>query len=418
MPYKIETQDGKHCVVKSDGSKTIHCYDTEAEAKELMKAMYANVPDATKESGGLLDALKGIAESALRALHLAEPEPLPLLSTFKSKDGETWLLTWVTNAFKDSDGEIFTTKALEDYVDRHEADAEKGKIMFWHIPGTEFASVKWRAMSGRFLVEASVFDPTPIGEAFKEFLLANPKGHPTVAPVGYGCSHGYQYKQEDRADAVYDWLEKHETSVLPSDKAANKWNPRVEVISMNDAQRAALKTIGGDDLVRLVEDTGKQRTKDLEATTAYKEADSTLEVKTMSDELKEQAITATPAAEPAMPVAVVSDYLTKAEATSAFEALAQNTKALQDTLATLTGDLATVAQELLALKEAQAKAEKAQENLSHSPLASIQAILGQSVIGRKEAEVTPDLSRAKPKETKAAGVTGIEFIDSMLNPAS
>ncbi len=77
------------------------------------------------------------------------------------------------------------------------------------------------------------------------------------------------------------------------------------------------------------------------------------------------------------------------------------TEALQETLATLTGDLATVAQEVMALKEQLTKAEKARDDLSHSPLASIQAILGMSVVGKKEAIAEPELTRQKPKETKA-----------------
>ncbi len=529
-------------MIKSDGSKTVHCYSDEAEAKRLLRALYANVSDADKalpdevvvaamdtpddEGAKGANGLRAVLESIGQIIHnVLSPsvEPMPLVSAIKGRDGETWLLTWTSNSFRDSDGEIFTTKSISDYVERHEQDADKGAVMFWHLKGSEFAKIRWQAVSGRFLVEASVFDKTPIGEAFKEFFAAHPKGHPTIAPMGYGCSHGFYYRKEDRADGVYDWFDKHETSILPWDKAANRHNPQptMEVIdNMNEHQRAALKEIGGDDLVKLVEETGRQRTKQLEDagvaykateadlsggltegdkatwTTAYvnslpnsaflycedgadedkskrhlpyknaegqidlphlrnaisrlgqsatgttsgeswltedkrksllakaqrmlaehnKETIITSEVNSMENEKKEQTgvAPATVLPEPTATV-VASNYLTKEEATPAFEALAMQTKALQETLATLTGDLATVAQEVMALKEQLTKAEKARDDLSHSPLASIQAILGMSVVGKKEAIAEPELTRQKPKETKAS-VTGIDFLDNLINP--
>lgn len=50
MPYKIQRDDGRYCVHKenADGSvgDTVACHDSEAEAKQHMAALYANVEDA------------------------------------------------------------------------------------------------------------------------------------------------------------------------------------------------------------------------------------------------------------------------------------------------------------------------------------------------------------------------------------
>jgi hypothetical protein len=193
--------------------------------------------------------------------------------TFQGVDGRPWLLTWTTNAFVDRDREIFTTKAIEAYVTRHEDKEVKGEFWFWHLPGSKFGDIRWQGMSGRFLVETGPFDDTPVGRAFKAFLEANSNGHPQVAPEGWGTSHGYMYNAADRKDRVYDWFEKTETSVLPASVAANPWNPEMEVIEVDKKQINALKVIGGDELVQAVLSAGEGRTKELEgAGIAFKAA--------------------------------------------------------------------------------------------------------------------------------------------------
>ncbi len=192
---------------------------------------------------------------------------------FEGSDGRTWIMTWTTNAFKDRDNEIFTTKSIEDYVARHEDEDQKGKYQFWHLPGTEFGDILWQGVSGRFLVEAGPFDDTPTGKAFKAFFQAHAKGHPVIAPEGWGCSHGFVYSVPDRRDKVFDWFEKAETSVLPAHKAANPYTDMevLEMGTLSQRQKDALKEIGGEELVDQVERRGQQRTKDLEdAGVAYK----------------------------------------------------------------------------------------------------------------------------------------------------
>ena len=82
------------------------------------------------------------------------------IKLFKGKDKKDWILVWSTNGFEDRDEETFRTKAIEDYVQRHAADETKGTFDFWHVPGSEFGTIRWQGMSGRFLAEMGTFDDT------------------------------------------------------------------------------------------------------------------------------------------------------------------------------------------------------------------------------------------------------------------
>lgn len=187
---------------------------------------------------------------------------------FKALDGSDWWMQWTTNGFQDREGEIFQTKALEDFVERHRSDPVKGEFWYRHIPGTKFGTVRWQAMVGRFLVQAGPFDDTPVGHAFKKFFQQFPDGHPVIAPEGWGTSHGYQYKAADRSDGVYGWLEIQESTVLPLRVASNPWSPHPRIVKrgvkMNETERKELERIGGAQLVEMVIRESEQRTKDLE----------------------------------------------------------------------------------------------------------------------------------------------------------
>ena len=211
------------------------------------------------------------AEDSTEGLWLMSRSGGPRLKTFKGEDGRDWLLLWTVNAFRDRDKEIFATPALEDHADRHEDDEIKGEFQFWHLPGTKFGDILWQGTSGRFLVEMGPFDDTDMGRVFQKFFESCSDGHPVIAPDGWGASHKYAYNPEDKKDGVYHWFEKEESSVLPAHEAANPYNPKMEVFSMNKKQREDLAIIGdevgvgGDELVKMVEQIGETRTKELEA---------------------------------------------------------------------------------------------------------------------------------------------------------
>ncbi len=261
-------------------------------------------------------------------------------TTFKAKDGSTWLLTWTTNAFKDRDEELFSTRSIEEYVARHEGDETKGKFQLWHMPGTEFGTIRWQAPVARFLVEAGPFDDTPTGQRFKTFFEQHPDGHEVHAPDGWGTSHGFHYHEGDRADGVYDWFDKAETSILPFEFAANQHNPQPEVLRMNDKQKALLQEIGGDELVASVLKTGEERTKELEEQgIAYKgETEETKAAE--AAETAETKAEAEPA--PALNVKVISDALHLEELSDTITALTEAVKVQGADLKAVKAQLAEV----------------------------------------------------------------------------
>ena len=192
---------------------------------------------------------------------------------FEGRDGNTWLLTWTTNAFEDREDETFSTKAIEDYIARLDGKDVKGTCQFWHIPGSDFATIKWQGGVGRFLVEMSTFDETPVGEAFKAFFKKYPDSHPVIAPNGWGCSHGYVYRSFDRTNGVYNWFDKKETTVLPVDAAANvftlaKFGIGEKKMKLSENQKKALDLIGSDtgveNLAEMIISAGESYTKLLE----------------------------------------------------------------------------------------------------------------------------------------------------------
>lgn len=228
--------------------------------------------------------------SALKAMEDATLYGSSFIS-FKGLDGQDWLLTFTTNAFEDREGEIFTTKSIHNYVSEHENDTVKGEYQFWHLPGSKFGDILFQGVEGRFLIEAGTFDDTPTGNAFKDFFNQYPNGHPEIAPTGWGCSHKYEYKSEDREDGVYDWFNKSETTVLPLDAAANPYTALhlVKERTMNERQKKALELIGGKSLVDMVQNVGRKATEDLEANVAYKaKRDFPKELMTIADGLEDE----------------------------------------------------------------------------------------------------------------------------------
>jgi len=212
---------------------------------------------------------------------------------FPGRDGRTWWFQFTTNAFQDREGEIFSTKSLEELVNRSRGREKKGEFWYRHIPGTRFGEVQWQALIGRFLAQAGPFDSTPVGDAFREFFSTHPLGHPEIAPEGWGASHKYYFNRDDKGDRVYEWLEIIESSVLPAHIASNPWNRIIskEVYEMTEEERKDLEVIGGRTLVEMVEELGRKETKRLEEEgVSFKALDILNELRAIAEELEDEEL--------------------------------------------------------------------------------------------------------------------------------
>ncbi len=218
----------------------------------------------------------------------------------KLVDGELWHFTWSTNAFKDRDGEIFSTKSLEDYVTANENKESKGFFNFWHINeedgnfNTDFAIKQWQGVVGRFLVEAGPYLKDEKGRAARKFYKKYPDGHPEIAPEGWGCSPEYKYLPEERVTGIYKNIWITRTSTLPKMAAANIWtdtrqanmNRGMNTMALTDQQRKAAAEMFGEDFVASMIDDAQSKTTELEAAgVAHKSAEETeTETETIQDE--------------------------------------------------------------------------------------------------------------------------------------
>jgi len=377
---------------------------------------------------------------------------------FKTVDGDVWWFQWTSNSFVDRERETFTQKALEDYVARHRDEDVKGEFWYRHIPGTKFGTVKWQAMVGRFLAQAGPFDDTSIGKTFKSFFKEYPERHPTIAPEGWGTSHGYFYNHEDRKDNVYDWLEIKESTVLPSDAASNPWSPApsiVRSIEMNEKEKQDLLAIGGQKFVDLVMDKGITMTKDLEDKgIAHKNyADFAVRITAVADGVTDEALKGElmaiaqemneygameyDEAEEEAPVEEMVEGEAFAMASSEGK---QTTAPTTEELGNAMGALVTMFRDEIKASKAETiteitaalkpltdtvkelrleDGEKIKREMEQTPAASLMQIV-ESAIGSKETEVKEDdpLLSQKPAETQPSAPGSSQFppfIAAMVN---
>jgi hypothetical protein len=344
--------------------------------------------------------------------------------TFKNKkDDKTWILTWTTNSFIDREEEIFSQKSIEDYVERHFEDDVKGEFQFWHMPGSKYGDILWQGVSGRFLVEAGPFDDTPIGQAFEKVFNENPDGHPIVAPEGWGTSHKYYFKLEDREDGVYDWFDKEETTVLPMSAASNPHSPKMEVLQVEQKQVDALTHLGIDDeLVKDIVETGDEETKTLEdAGVARKEVESEEKevVAEVSDE-SEEVLVETIEVEAEIPAEKVEEEGEKEEVDEpefvTLEEVKEGFGALASAIKELMGKIDSIETSVKSLERTDD--EKFEEKVELTPKASLKDHV-ESVIGKDETKVDgrTELAKDGPEEAKSAveSRTGIPLLDNIQN---
>jgi hypothetical protein len=320
MPFEIRRREDEYCVIKinpDESEETMACHETEEEAEAQLVALRINVEAEEGESSlsknisvdfsgedvtyttvpgldkiistgksepNFMQRLKLAAKNILDIVTLAEKEEdkQDILTsnygvTQKRIGGELWHFTWSTNAFEDREGEIFSTKSLENYVLQAAERQEKGYFNLWHINAedgnfnTDFAKKEWQGVVGRFLVEAGPYLDDKKGQAAKKFFSEFSAGHPEIAPEGWGCSPEFRYLPEERATGIYKNIWITRTSTLPKFAAANVWTDtrqltRSKNMALSDDQiKAAVEVFQDEDFVKSLIAEGESKTAELEA---------------------------------------------------------------------------------------------------------------------------------------------------------
>jgi len=163
-------------------------------------------------------------------------------------DGKQLVVLWTMNSFQDREGETFATKSIEDYVARRDKSGIQDRLWFWHVKGTDFGTIVWQDVVGKFLVEVAELDQTEYGQKMFH-ALQHPENYPELLPEGWGTSHGYLYPANYKQNSVYQYFEKFESTVLPFHRASNSFGGVKEVLSMKGLtaeKRAALATLVGE----------------------------------------------------------------------------------------------------------------------------------------------------------------------------
>jgi hypothetical protein len=143
---------------------------------------------------------------------------------FKAGDAYRWLAV-TTNAYKDGDGEIVSTEALEADAERMSESGEFGPLRWWHVgrveyprpldwtsakagKGIDIGTADYAAVLGRMRIEGGT-----IAKEYAEAVMQNPQD--------YQLSIGFAHPISEPAAGVFKQIRTFERSLLPRGKAAN-----------------------------------------------------------------------------------------------------------------------------------------------------------------------------------------------------
>lgn len=177
----------------------------------------------------------------------------PLTTGFKV-EGNHWLAVW-SNNFKDRDGELFTAKAMDDYVARADMGAVPlPELWVWHA-GKQVAigSADWVSTHDHFLMAAGQFYGAAAAKTAKAYYAKH-------APET-GISHGYTYPESKFDGKAYHQFNTFEISLLPRGAEANWYTSLEGVKAMplsEDKQKYLKEVFGEEHATRILADWEKR----------------------------------------------------------------------------------------------------------------------------------------------------------------
>lgn len=146
---------------------------------------------------------------------LEESIPLTLdqpVAVFKDSKGNYRWVMISSNAFRDRDDEIVSTKALLRDVQRSDDGGNYGPLRWWHMKGVDIGDADYRAMFGRMLVESGTFRNPVVAEKVRR--------HAKDLRVSIGFTHP---ANEPDAGGVFHNITVFERSLVPVGRAANDY---------------------------------------------------------------------------------------------------------------------------------------------------------------------------------------------------
>lgn len=198
---------------------------------------------------------------------------------FKVLSNNRWV-GWWTNNFEDREGEIFTEKAIDDFIASVKSGlVEYPELWFWHIEGTKHGKADGLWRLGHFALATGTFDSTPMAQQFKAY-------YQTVDH--YGMSHGYEYFRSQKSGRFYNQFKTRELSPLRNQAAANDltyWEVKQMQISAQ-AQKELEAALGAEQAKAIIA-AAEARNKEAEATGRdYKGFTPDQEFETLKEQVK------------------------------------------------------------------------------------------------------------------------------------
>lgn len=215
-----------------------------ATARQLSTGNQLNEQDAQSLIRNGLARLSG-GNLTLTATGLRATRQKERFAVFKDAAGRYRWISTSSNAYRDRDEEIVSTKALSGAVALADATGYRGPLRFWHVPGFDIGDCDYQAVTGngRWLVESGTFRDEAIGQCIAE------KARDWQTSIGFTHAIG-----EPDASGVFDHIAIFERSITPPGRAANPFTHFVvKERTMDQAKLAeAVKLFGPEKVKELL----------------------------------------------------------------------------------------------------------------------------------------------------------------------
>ena len=328
-------------LLDADGNPTGETVEIEVEApaEEQSTAEDAPAEDTSAPEADGKNPLRAALDTIASALGLKRHEPASGFKVYQTEDGARWV-GWWTNNFVDKEGEVFSLKAIDDYVDRVRAGLTPyPELWAYHVPGSKHGEAQFVGRIGHYAIAAGTFDDDALGQRAADVYARSGKK--------YAMSHGFTYPTTELVDGVFHQFNTFEISTLPAKAAANPYTAFEGVTKMlTEEQTKELRALFGDEIATEIIENTEAKSKAIEAAgVAYKQFAVVADVKAETE----------PEPEAVKSVEVKLATLIRdlsADSASAAELTEEAMKAIAEHKAATDTELATMRAEVKALREA------------------------------------------------------------------
>jgi hypothetical protein len=347
---------------------------------------------------------------------------------WKEANGDIRWLARYSNSFRDRDNppEIISAESHRRFVDKVEKGlAPLPELMIWHRPEWKIGQSDWVAFDEVKDVSFALAG----GYIYPQFSqVAEWLSTKTDALVSHGMPPHTIIRDENDPTVIIEH-ETREISPLPAWAAANVLtgfyvfendeNKEAEMPIPADKRKALIEQWGMPEGLLSQVETANAKTADkaIDAGLESKETDAVVETTAQVAEAVTEPVTEPVATEPAPENTpeTSQDYPTRKEIA---EAVAAVIGPIYDEVKEMHVMIDELKSKLEVKETIEQKAVK--EVVANTPLASLTALLAQSVIGNPEARVDgrSPLAKDHPKETRPmSGGTGVPMLDRLIQPS-